>query len=135
MACSCRSRCERSTHSPTARTASRVRCAASRSRRTRTTIRTRSTRCCSEPMRRLLLMALLATAVFGTEAGAAVRVYRPNDAAQVVLQLGSSSGESQLGQLRAASLEAPADVDATLRYVDALIAAGTRSGNERYYGY
>lgn len=86
-------------------------------------------------MRRLILVALLAAAAFGTEAGAAVRVYRPDDAAQVVLQFGSSSGESELAQLRAASLAAPADVDAALRYVDALIAAGARSGNERYYGY
>jgi predicted Zn-dependent protease len=80
-------------------------------------------------------MALLAAAVFGTDAEAAVRVYRPDDPAQVVLQLGSSAGESQLAQLRAASLAAPNDADATLRYVDALIAAGARSGNERYYGY
>jgi hypothetical protein len=86
-------------------------------------------------MRRLLLMALLATAAFGTEAGAAVRVYRPDGQSQVVLQLGSSSAESELAQLRAASLAAPTDIDATLRYVDALIAAGARSGNERYYGY
>ena len=80
-------------------------------------------------------MALLATAVFGTDAEAAVRVYRPDDPSQVVLQLGSSAGESQLAQLRAASLAAPNDADATIRYVDALIAAGARSGNERYYGY
>jgi len=80
-------------------------------------------------------MALLAAAVFGTDAGAAVRVYRPVDPAQVVLQLGSSSGESQLAQLRAASLAAPDDADAKIRYVDALIDAGARSGNERYYGY
>jgi hypothetical protein len=52
-----------------------------------------------------------------------------------VLQLGSSAGESRLAQLRAASVAAPNDVDATIRYVDALIAAGARSGNERYYGY
>jgi hypothetical protein len=86
-------------------------------------------------MRRLFSMALLAAAVFGTDAEAAVRVYRPDDPSQVVLQLGSSSGESQLAQLRTASLAAPADVDAKIRYVDALIAAGARSGNERYYGY
>jgi predicted Zn-dependent protease len=86
-------------------------------------------------MRRLLSPALLAIAVFGMDAEAAVRVYRPDDASQVVLQLGSSSGESQLAQLRAASLAAPNDADATIRYVDALIAAGARSGNERYYGY
>jgi len=86
-------------------------------------------------MRRLLSLALLAAAVFGTDAGAAVRVYRPDDPSQVVLQLGSSSGETQLAQLRAASVAAPDDVDAKIRYVDALIAAGARSGNERYYGY
>jgi len=83
-------------------------------------------------MRRLLSLALLAAAVFGTDAGAAVRVYRPDDPSQVVLQLGSSSGETQLAQLRAASVAAPDDVDAKIRYVDALIAAGARSGNERY---
>jgi Tfp pilus assembly protein PilF len=86
-------------------------------------------------MRRLVPMALLAVAAFGMDAEAAVRVYRPDDPSQVVLQLGSSSGESQLAQLRAASLAAPGDVDAKIRYVDALIAAGARSGNERYYGY
>jgi hypothetical protein len=97
--------------------------------------RTRSTVCCSEPMRRLSPMALLAAAVFGTDAGAAVRVYRPDDPSQVVLQLGSSIGRVAAAQLRAASLAAPDDVDAKIRYVDALIAAGARSGNERYYGY
>ena len=86
-------------------------------------------------MRRLLSLALLAAAVFGTDAEAAVRVYRPTDPSQVVLQLGSASGESQLAQLRAASLAAPDDRDASIRYVDALIEAGARSGNERYYGY
>lgn len=39
-------------------------------------------------MRRLLPMALLAAAVFGTDAEAAVRVYRPTEPSQVVLQLG-----------------------------------------------
>lgn len=86
-------------------------------------------------MRRLVPMALLAVAAFGMDAEAAVRVYRPDDPAQVVLRLGSSSGESQLAQLRAASVAAPGDVDAKIHYVDALIAAGARSGNERYYGY
>jgi hypothetical protein len=86
-------------------------------------------------MRRLFSLALLAAAVFGVDAGAAVRVYRPVDPSQVVLQLGSSTGESQLAQLRAASLAAPNDVATRIRYVDALIAAGARSGNERYYGY
>lgn len=81
-----------------------------------------------------LLLALLATAVFGTDAGAAVRVYRP-EPSQVVLQLGSSSGESQLAQLRSASVAAPEDLDALLRYVDALVEAGASSGNERYYGF
>ena len=41
-------------------------------------------------------MALLAAAVFGTDAEAAVRVYRPAEPSQVVLQLGSSAGQSQL---------------------------------------
>lgn len=78
---------------------------------------------------------MLAAAVFGTDAEAAVRVYRPTDPSQVILQLGSASGESQLAQLRAASLAAPDDREASIRYIDALIAAGARSGNERYYGY
>jgi Tfp pilus assembly protein PilF len=80
-------------------------------------------------------MALLAAAVFGTDAGAAVRVYRPAGPAEVVLQLGSTAGESQLAKLRAASISAPNDADAAIRYVDALVEAGARSGNERYYGY
>jgi len=86
-------------------------------------------------MRRYFPMALLAVAAFGMDAEAAVRVYRPDDPGQVVLRLGSSTGESQLAQLRAASLAAPNDLDATIRYVDELIVAGARSGNERYYGY
>jgi predicted Zn-dependent protease len=81
-----------------------------------------------------LVLALPAAAVFGTDAGAAVRVYRP-EPSQVVLQLGSSSGESQLARLRAASIAAAEDRDALIRYVDALVEAGARSGNERYYGY
>ena len=85
-------------------------------------------------MRRLFSLALLAAAVFGTEAGAAVRVYRP-EPSQVVLQLGGLAGESQLAQLRAASVAAPENRDALIRYVDALIETGARSGNERYYGY
>jgi hypothetical protein len=85
-------------------------------------------------MRRLFSLALLAAAGFGMDAGAAVRVYRP-EPAQVVLRLGSSSGETQLAQLRAASVAAPQDRDALIRYVDALIETGARSGNERYYGY
>ena len=85
-------------------------------------------------MRRLFSLALLAAAVFGSQAGAAVRVYRP-EPSQVVLQLGASSAESQLAQLRAASVVAPQDRDALIRYVDALVATGARSGNERYYGY
>jgi hypothetical protein len=84
---------------------------------------------------RRLLPALLAAAVFGTDAGAAVRAYRPDDPSQVVLQLGSSSGETQLARLRAGSLSAPDNREALIRYVDALVDAGARSGNERYYGY
>lgn len=86
-------------------------------------------------MRHLVPMVLLAAAVFGMDAEAAVRVYRPAEQTQVVLQLGSSAGESQLATLRASSVAAPNDVDATLRYVDALIKAGAQTGNERYYGY
>jgi hypothetical protein len=77
-------------------------------------------------MRRLFSLALLAAAVFGMEAGAAVRDYRPADPAQVVLQL---------EQLRTTNVAAANDPDALIRQVDALIEAGARSGNERYYGY
>ena len=82
-----------------------------------------------------LFPALLAAAVFGGNAEAAVRVYRPTGPSQVVLQLGSASNESQLAQLRKASIASPNDPDALIRYVDALVEAGARSGNERYYGY
>jgi hypothetical protein len=77
-------------------------------------------------MRRLFSLALLAAAVFGTDAGAAVRVYRPADPSQVVLRL---------EQLRTPTVAASKDPDALIREVDALIDAGARSGNERYYGY
>src|SRR5512138_1047265 len=73
-------------------------------------------------MRRLLSLALLAAAVFGTDAEAAVRVYRP-EPSQVVLRV------------EPVSVAAPQDRDSLLRYVDALVDAGARSGNERYYGY
>ncbi len=86
------------------------------------------------PVQRLF-PALLAAAVFGGNAEAAVRVYRPAQPSQVVLQLGSASNESQLAQLRKASIAAPNDPDALIRYVDALVEAGASSGNERYYGY
>jgi hypothetical protein len=76
-----------------------------------------------------------ATAALGMEAGAAVRVHRPTDAAQIVLQLGSSASEQQLATLRAAVRATPQDVGTLIRYVDALIEAGARSGTERYYGY
>lgn len=82
-----------------------------------------------------MAMVLVATAVFGPDAEAAVRVYRPTDPSQVVLRLGNSSSELLLAQLRTASRDAPGDLDALIRYVDALIEAGARSGNERYYGY
>jgi Tfp pilus assembly protein PilF len=82
-----------------------------------------------------LFPALLAAAVFGSNAEAAVRVFQPADPATVVLQLGTSSSESQLAKLRTASVAAPNDIEALLRYVDALVDAGARSGNERYYGY
>jgi predicted Zn-dependent protease len=85
-------------------------------------------------MRRLFSLALLAAAVFGTDAAAAVRVYRP-EPSQVVLRLGASSNESRLAQLRAAMVAAPDDRDASIRYVDALMETGARSGHERYYGY
>src|SRR5262245_5495742 len=77
-------------------------------------------------MRRLFSLALLAAAVFGTDAEAAVRVYRPADPSQVVLQL---------VQLRTPGAAAANDPDALIRQVDALVEAGARSGNERYYGY
>jgi predicted Zn-dependent protease len=82
-----------------------------------------------------LFPALLAAAVFSGGAEAAVRVYQPADPAAVVLRLGNSSSESQLAQLRAASVATPNDSAALLRYVDALVEAGASSGNERYYGY
>ena len=77
-------------------------------------------------MRRLFSLALLAAAVFGTDAEAAVRVYRPADPAQVILKL---------EKLRAPSVVDGNDPGALVRQVDALVDAGARSGNERYYGY
>ena len=85
-------------------------------------------------MRRLLSLALLAAAVFGMDAEAAVRVYRPADPSQVDTATRQRDGRTQLAQLRAQSA-APDDREASIHYVDALIAAGARSGNERYYGY
>lgn len=77
-------------------------------------------------MRRLFSLALLAAAVFGSDAEAAVRVYRPDDPSQVVLKL---------EKVRAERTVDGNDAGAVVRQVDALVDAGARSGNERYYGY
>lgn len=77
-------------------------------------------------MRRLFSLALLAVAVSGTDAGAAVRAYRPTDPSHVVLQL---------ERLEPTNDPTSNDPAALLRQVDALMDAGARSGNERYYGY
>ena len=77
-------------------------------------------------MRRLFSLALLAAAVFGSDAEAAVRVYRPDDPSRVVLKL---------EKVRAERVADGSDLGAVVRQVDALVDAGARSGNERYYGY
>jgi hypothetical protein len=77
-----------------------------------------------------LIVAWLSTSV----ANAEVQVHRPSDDRQVVLRLSNPNG-SALSRLRADVRANPNDSDAQARYVEALIDAGVRSGNERYYGF
>jgi Tfp pilus assembly protein PilF len=72
---------------------------------------------------------------FSTIAKAAVPAFRPTDPSQIVLRLSDSNSEALLTRLRQASHEAPTDIDALLRYVNALLTVGAKTGNERYYGY
>ncbi len=71
----------------------------------------------------------------GVQAQAAVPVHRPTDDAQIVLHLASNNTQAPLARLRLAVGNAPQDVAAVARYVDALVASGKQSGNERYFGY
>ncbi len=84
-------------------------------------------------MRIALLVAV--AAVFGMDAEAAVRVYQPASPDEIVLRVGSSSEQTQLTRLRSMVRDNPADIGALVRYVDALIDEGARTGNERYYGF
>ncbi len=70
-----------------------------------------------------------------SRADAAVTAYRPSDPSQVVLRLGDSDGETALARLRAESLANPNDDNALTRYVQALLAMGEKTGNERFYGF
>ncbi|MBC7984096.1 MAG: hypothetical protein H7Y02_09605 [Candidatus Obscuribacterales bacterium] len=72
---------------------------------------------------------------FGMDAEAAVRVYRPADASQVILRVDTSNGSSRLATLKRASETSPTDASALESFIAALVAMGASSGNERYYGY
>lgn len=81
-------------------------------------------------LQRLLLMSI---ATLGTDAGAAVRIYRPESASQIVLKLDeqpASAASLQLIQLKQA---AAIDAAALPSYVEALLEASAASGSERYY--
>lgn len=84
---------------------------------------------------RAAFAGLMIAAVFGMDADAAVRAYRPASPQEIVLRVGSSSDQAQLKRLRAAVRDNPADSGARVRYVDALIDVGARTGDERYYGF
>lgn len=82
-----------------------------------------------------IAFTILVAAVFGMDAGAAVRVYRPANPDEVVLRVGSSAEQTQLMRLWAAVRDDPADIGALVSYVDTLIQIGAQTGNERYYGF
>jgi hypothetical protein len=67
-------------------------------------------------------------------AGAEVLVHRPTDDATLVLRLSNENG-SALQRLRADVEKRPNDLATHAEYIKALMTAGIRSGNERYYGF
>jgi predicted Zn-dependent protease len=80
-------------------------------------------------------LVCFALASFGMDAEASVRAYRPIDEQQVLLRLDGAGGETLLEQRRRAYRSAPRDPEALASYVRALIEAGTRTGDERNFGY
>ena len=80
-------------------------------------------------LQRLLLMSIV---VVGMDAGAAVRIYRPDSLSQVVLKLDEQPAGAASQQLMKMQQAAAIDAAALPSYVEALLEAAA-SGSERYY--
>jgi Tfp pilus assembly protein PilF len=82
---------------------------------------------------RLQPLLLMSIAVLGTDAGAAVRIYRPDNASQIVLKLDEQPAGAISPQLVQMKQAAAANAAALPSYVEALLEASATSGSERYY--
>jgi tetratricopeptide (TPR) repeat protein len=84
-------------------------------------------------MRRRHALLVMGIAVIGGNADAAVRIFRPASASQVVLRLGTVAASEVSPELEQMKHAAMANSDLLPAYVEALLNAGATSGNERYY--
>jgi Tfp pilus assembly protein PilF len=84
-------------------------------------------------MKRRYALLAMAIAAIGGNADAAVRVFRPDNASQVVLRLDTASANAVSPELEQMKRAAVANNDALPAYIEALLAAGATSGSERYY--
>lgn len=84
-------------------------------------------------MRRRRALLAMGIAAFGVNADAAIRIFRPDSAAEVVLKLDTAAASTASPELEQMKQAALADRDALLPYIEALLQAGATRGNERYY--
>lgn len=84
-------------------------------------------------MKRRYALLAVGIAVIGGDAAAAVRIFRPGSASQVVVKLDTPLASTVSPELEPMKQAAMANDDALLPYIEALVQAGATSGNERYY--
>lgn len=84
-------------------------------------------------MKRRYALFAVGIAVVGANADAAVRIFRPGDASEVVLKLDAPAVIVVSPELERMKQAAAANSDALLPYIEALVETGAASGNERYY--
>ena len=84
-------------------------------------------------MRQWYALLVVGTAAIGGNADAAVRIFRPDSASQVVLKLDTPALSTASPELEEMKRAATMNSEALLPYIEALVEAGAASGNERYY--
>lgn len=84
-------------------------------------------------MKRRYALLVVGIAVIGGNADAAVRIFRPDSASQVVLKLEAPGAIPVSPELERMKQAATMNEAALLPYIEALVDAGAASGNERYY--
>lgn len=84
-------------------------------------------------MKRRYALLAVGIAAIGGNADAAVRIFRPDSASQVVLKLDTAAVSTAAPELEQMKQAAMTDGDALPAYIEALLEAGATSGNERYY--